>query len=221
MKPHRYMADQYEGNAEPDLELYARYGHVAYMHKATEGASHIDSAHARRVRRASALGLTVAHYHFARPDLGVPIGSEVRNFWLAVKPLFVAGDYLIVDLEREAPRGILETTRYEEAFAEALAKVSGHDRVLYADTDLLNRLRYRSGRAPRRVQQADYNLKRGRAPFAKPVWACQFTNGAYGARPHSLAGIGPCDVSLLRADVANVLRLRAWRRRRVLQKKRP
>lgn len=217
MRAYRYMADQYEDNAEPDLELYAHYGHTIYAHKASEGDYHIDSAHARRIRRAHLEGLTCVHYHFARPDLGLSMRREAALFWGVVKPTWQAGDYLAIDLERSKWAGLGATGDYLHEFATLLEGATGHTPLDYADTNYLRNLGQRNWLSRQRIWQADYNLTRGKLPWWRPVWACQFTDGVRGAHPHRLAGIGECDVSLLRLDVALALNRRFRRRRRQLK----
>lgn len=216
MRARRYMADQYEGNAEPDLELYAHYGHTIYAHKATEGVGHVDSRHKARAREAHRLGLTVVHYHFARPDEGQALW-EARNFRGSLEVgVFQPGDYLAIDLERQALNMWAPTYSYLVELYDAIVRETRHDPLIYANTDFLTNLGGGGWLGKRRIWQADYNLNRGKLPWRTPVWACQFTDGEQGARPHALAGIGECDVSLLRLDVALVLDARfRWRRRRV------
>ena len=208
LRSYRYFADQYEGNVEPDLDLYAHYGHTLYAHKASEGCYHIDRAHARRVRKAHSLGLSVLHYHFARPDEGGPAAREAGIFWSVVKPLWRPGDRLALDLEAR-PGARWEAARgYPELLWNAVHRTSGQNPLIYGSTSFL------TGEVPRALLrkharwEAAYGPMPGRGPWRRHWWAWQQTDGIVGPKPHACAGIGDCDVSLLYLPVAVAIRAR-------------
>ena len=215
----RYFADQYEGNSEPDLALYAHYGHTLYAHKASEGVAHIDSMHAQRVRRAHEQGLTVLHYHFCRPDQHASAAAEAAAFWRAVKPVWEPGDRLALDCETEGGRPWQGAPDYVPNLAAAVHRASGVYPWTYGSTFFLDTVIPRSFLNSNPRWQAAYGPKPGMAPWRKPWIAWQFTDGQVGPTPHAVAGIGECDVSMLALRLAVPLRLVVARRRRALKRK--
>lgn len=220
MRAFRYFTDQYEGNPEPDLERYAHYGHVLYAHKASEGCFHVDKRHAARVQRAHEQGLSVLHYHYCRPDEGKLPKLEAQAFWAAVKPLWRPGDYLALDTESGArewggPWGV-----YTPELWNQLHQISGHSALEYGSTDFLrSKLPVRFVRGLRRWEAA-YGPRPSWGPWHRPWWAWQLSDGQIGPQPHGLAGITSGDVSILRLDVALVLRARTARARAQARRRR-
>jgi GH25 family lysozyme M1 (1,4-beta-N-acetylmuramidase) len=217
MKPYRYFADQYERNPDPDLELYAHYGHVLYAHKASEGRYHVDRCHWRRTRHAHELGLTVLHYHYCRPDQrSVP--QEAVVFWDEARLTFQPGDYLALDFEQLA-LGMtpIEAAGYIANLAFELAQLSKHDPLVYGSTSFLTANVGRGLLVARRRWEAAYGPKPGWGVWRRPWWAWQASDGVYGPQPHRLAGIPAGDVSVLNQRTALVLNLRFSRRRRRVQ----
>lgn len=214
--PWRYVADQYEGNAEPDLALYAHYGHVLYAHKATEGTAHIDAMHAQRARRAHEQGLTVLHYHFCRPDQHASAAAEAAAFWRAVKPVYQPGDILALDCETEGGRPWVGSPDYVPNLAAAVHKASNVYPWTYGSTFFLDTVIPVSFLRKNPRWEAAYGPKPGRGRWGKPWAMWQFTDGQAGPTPHALAGIGECDISELSFRYGVPLRIRCERRRRRL-----
>lgn len=215
MANFRLFADQYEGNDEPNLAAYAHAGHCLYAHKATEGARHTDTAHERRVRRAHEQGLTVLHYHFVRPDEHNPVG-EVHRFWGAVTPVITRGDFVAFDYEKEAELPIdLYTPAYLEGLWNTFHALSRESAGVYGSSDFLAERTHAEWLRHRARWEANYSQRPGAGPWGKRPWAWQGSDGQEGPLPHSLEGIGACDVSELNLRTAATLRVRtAWRRRR-------
>lgn len=214
-----YMPDTYEGDAEPDWKLAARYGVNIVGLKASEGASHVDVRHAQRTKNAHGYGMTVVHYHYCRPNGTLSqTQAEARLFWRVVKPVFERGDYLALDFETTGSDPASLAT-YIERFWSTLAGLSGHDALIYGSTSFLAEHTRPAFLRRRRVWQAQYAAKPDGLPRGARRWAWQFTNGSIGPEPHRLAGFPSADVSRLSLRVAVVMRLRARRRRRAVQKR--
>ncbi|BBB00566.1 putative hydrolase [Actinacidiphila reveromycinica] len=96
------------------------------MVKATEGTSYINPKHTAQVAHARAAGVTVGHYHFARPG---SMSAQVAYFLqhAAAAP----GDVLALDWEDTGVSGA-----DKDAFIKALQKESPAHRVLlYCNVD--------------------------------------------------------------------------------------
>lgn len=205
--PWRLMADQYELNPEPNLHAYRQAGHRRYMHKVSEGLQHVDQAYARRIRAWHELGGYAVFYHFARPDEGPRPRAEGRRFVQLARPLMRPGDRFVIDAEPprngrwEAPRWYLE-----ELWSSIAARVPVNP-ALYGSTSFLKEFAAVSWLRRRRRHEAAYGPTPSLLPWVTPRWAWQFTNGTLGPEPHSLPGIGECDISLLNPGLAFADRL--------------
>lgn len=218
LKPYRYMADQYEGDPEPNLEEYMAAGHVAYAHKATEGVTHIDTAHARRVRRAHEVGLVVVHYHFARPDTYSAPRVEAGAFWRAVRPLWRPGDRLALDLEPCPGKAWPDRAGYAQALYVAVHAVAEIAPAVYGSTSFLRTKLPIGWLRWRRRWEAAYGPPPPNRPWMTPRWAWQFSDGQTGPYPHHLAGIPRGDISTISLPFALACRTRTARRRRRVRK---
>jgi GH25 family lysozyme M1 (1,4-beta-N-acetylmuramidase) len=219
MRELRYMADVYEGNTVRSLIDYFNAGRTIIALKATEGQSHIDVHHAERARTAHGQGGTVLHYHFGRPDTGDSPWSEADAFIRAVRPTWVPGDYLALDIET-ATRDLTPADGvWCERFAHRCHETFGATPVVYANESTLQTTLARMKVPGERYWVAKYGPGQPSLPHGKRVWAWQFTDGQFGKTPHSAPGIGACDQSLLPLWVALPLRARTFRRRGVRSRK--
>lgn len=197
-----------------DVHEYAHWGRVLLALKTTEGVHHDDTAYAARVRWAHALGLTVLHYHFARPDLDTTPTDEATHFCHTIIPHLHPGDYLCVDVERTLTKGSGLTFKWVEDFCGLVHHLTGHTPIVYANESTLNTL-LRKLRVPgQRYWVAKYGEGKPSLPRGMNVWAWQYTDGTIGPMPHDGPGIGPCDNSIMSRKFGLTLRLRTLRRRR-------
>jgi len=213
MQNFRLFADQYEGNPEPNLAEYAHAGHVFYAHKATEGVAHVDAAHIRRARHAHEQGLTVMHYHFCRPDQRDPV-REMRQFWNVSRLSWLPGDFVALDFEPESGHDAnLWTPGYLESVWDHLHATTTEGARVYGSTSFLAGHAREVWLRKRPVWAAQYGNDPGSGSWGRHWWAWQRSDGAVGPEPHTLAGIGVCDVSQLNMVTALALAVRARRRR--------
>lgn len=197
------MADVSSNNGSIDLDAYANAGHVAIAIKATEGTNYTNPAHPSWCNWAHRRGLTVCHYHFARPSRR-NITAEVDLFHRISRRAWRAGDYLVLDLEKQEGGS---PANYADRFLEQL-KPLGHPLVLYTYRAFWNEHRLATVRLPGgRVWMADYS-----EPLSNEHhWAKQYTDGEQGPLPHHYAGIGDCDGSVLNPTTAALLHVRKIR----------
>lgn len=93
---------------------------------ATDGAKFTSLAHATQSRAAHDAGLNVWHYHFARPeDTASTVGAEALHLWTTVRPVWQAGDRLVLDVERMHPDGPAALTEYVRRLDQAVYRVTG------------------------------------------------------------------------------------------------
>lgn len=207
MKASRYMADISSNNGPVDIARYSRAGHVAIAIKASEGRGYKNPFHMEQCATAHSFGLTVAHYHFARPGAR-SISDEIANFRNAYMRGWRPGDYLVLDLEVvEGPNPRV----YAEEFISQLERATGHPVVLYTyeayRKEHLENLTFPG----KRMWVAKYSDP---APTGS-LWAWQYTDGVDGPEPHFYSGIGKSDGSILNWGVSFRLAIRKKRTRKV------
>lgn len=219
MNQSRYFSDIYEGTRGIAMDEYAHSGRVLLALKATEGIGHVDVIHKSRTARAHAYGLTVLHYHFARPDDNRSPADEAGHFAREVKPVLRPGDYLCLDIERFRPEGSATTVAWCEQFCTLVHGYTGHSPIVYASESVLA-----APLAPLRVPGERYWVaKYGPGPVKlarrRHLFAWQYTDGAVGPLPRIGPGIGACDNSIMSRRMGWVLRARTLRRRRGVSNK--
>ena len=210
---YKYFADTYNGTEHVDLAQYAQAGHSLLGVKASEGMAFVDAWHALRSRAAHAHGLTVLHYHFARPDEGNSPLTEAAFFTRVVKPLWVPGDYVCLDMERGVHGLSFDDVVWVEHFCRMVKRWLGATPIVYANESTLNGVLLDLRVPGERRWVARYDSAERAHIRRGSRWAEQFTDGSLGRAPRSAAGIGPCDMSELNRVTAVALRLRTLRRR--------
>lgn len=207
MRNFRYFADISSNNGTVDIGEYAAAGHALIAIKATEGATYVNAAHKAQSDEAHRHGLTVAHYHFCRPGR-TSIGDELTNFRRQYLRGWRKGDYVVLDLEIASEGEDLGV--YARAFTAEIVRHTGHPPIIY--TYLSFRADHLAGVhfSGNRWWMADYTARQPE----NASWGWQFTDGVNGPQPHTMSGIGQCDVSLLNRPLALRLWVRKQRRGR-------
>jgi lysozyme len=185
------------GNSHFDAKAYRKAGHVVIGNKATEGKTFTSSTWAMWTRQAHAAGISVIHYHFARPDDGNSPEQEAAHFVATIRPLLQHGDWVALDYERFTGRGSSADAEWCNAFWQYVHKAIGYRCWLYASRSVLQVLVESGKLRIKRFWDADWGDS---ADFkAPPFWtiARQRSNGVSGPEPHSITGVGRCDVDKL------------------------
>lgn len=212
--PARYMADLSNNNRLADplavFRAYYKAGHRVIALKATEGVGgrqaqdtpSTDSPRSSgigrqvvypdRVHAAHQAGLTVIHYHFARPDHHRTPEAEAHDFLSYIKPHYRKGDKVALDLEVQPIPG-LDLNGYAAGFANLARRAVGAQHGwLYSYTAFIAQHHLRTPKGWR-LWLANYS-----APVPHPgAWTHQYTDGHLGPGPHKLPGVGVADVSLM------------------------
>lgn len=195
MNPSLYFADVSSNNDPIDIEEYASAGHVMLMIKATEGVDYANPFHRGWSLRCGLHHVAVAHYHFARPDEANRPIAEAHHFLAATEGLRGPRDYLVCDIERGTPDGFSHDPAWHRAFDHTIRAYSRFKSILYASRSTISISPHWWWDEPKRVHVADWSTGPDAWPFGSTLWARQFTDGTTGPGPHSLPGIGQCDVS--------------------------
>lgn len=197
----RIIADVSSNNGSVDLASY-RGGRNRITSrrllivKRTEGVGFEDPGSADLVKRAHAHGITVMHYHFARPDNHPLPHPEAEYFASVVKPTLGKRDGVILDFET----GLGQVSNsaciaYCAGFHSLIRGLLGRDLVGYANPNYLNTIGPGLGNAIRRWWIAEYGSTLHKPSWIRKLWGWQYTDGAVGPWPHAVAGIGHSDLS--------------------------
>lgn len=201
--PTKEFADLSNNNGLFDAAEYRRTGHVIVALKASEGAGFTDPKHRGWALAAGLHHIAVVHYHFARPDQGTSGAEEADHFLAATHGLLGPRDYVVYDGERAAngafgldPAHCADFDRYIQAHTRfhTILYASASELTAHGQDALVGE--------NRRDWCADYsNHPDTHAPGHICVMR-QFTDSVHGPTPHSVPGVGPCDVDVMRGEFA-------------------
>src|SRR5205807_2121569 len=110
-------------------------------------------------------------------------------------------DYLVLDLERATPRGWKHDPAWSLSFDDYVQSRSRFHTILYANRSTLELGDNWLVGDNKRVWVADWSTDRDYAPPGYSVAFRQFTDGVLGPEPHSLPGVGRCDVNRMSREI--------------------
>lgn len=167
-------------------------GIFAIIHKATQGIRFVDPDFAENRKKALAAGLRVGAYHFG---VAGDADAQAEHF------LSVAGkdSLLVLDFEGN-PQGQDMTLLEAEHFVHHIHAVTGRYPGLYSGHTIKKAIQQAGITRPDQTELskcwfwiAQYN-DAPLIPKGWPGWTLwQYTDGAHGPEPHTVAGIGRCD----------------------------
>lgn len=200
MTPSPVFADLSSNNPIPDYDAYVAAEHVVVAIKATEGTSYVNPDHRAECLEFGRRHVTIVHYHFARPDLNDSAASEARHFLEVALPLTGGRDYLALDLERATPAGWQADPAWAAEFRRHVRLASRFDPILYASRSTLQLAGFPHAWEDGRVWDADWSSQSDFVFAGGSVAIRQTSDGVYGPEPHSVAGVGQCDVNVARGQ---------------------
>ena len=167
-------------------------GVVGVICKATQGTSYKDPTYSGRRTAALSAGLLWGAYHFGT---AADVDHQVANF---LGKVGLSGDMLYaMDYEKneQTPANTMSLAQARE-FLRKLDQSIGRPGVVYGGRWMKEHLgnQHDAFLGSNRLWFAQY----GSAPQIPPTWSSywlwQFTDGHHGPQPHSIAGIGNCDI---------------------------
>jgi lysozyme len=185
-----------------DYDAVVNDGIVGVIYKATEGTSYTDPTYVSQQHAAKSVGLKWGAYHFAD---GSDVEAQIDNFLRFAAPdpdeLFCldwednGSDTMPLDCVKEWIDAV--ETRLGRPNECVLYGGNTIKEALGDDVDeFLSR---------RRLWLCQY----GNTPEVQVswdrYWIWQFTDGVYGPSPHSVDGVGPCDVSAYGGDAVQLM----------------
>jgi len=174
-----------------DYDAVKADGIVGVIYKATEGGSYTDSTYVQQQHAAKAAGLCWGAYHFADSS---DVDAQVRNFMGFACPdpdeLFCldwednGGDTMSVEQARE---WITQVETQLNRPGECVIYGGNTLKEAGIDSDPFF--------GARRLWLCQYGSTPSWPDCWETYWLWQFTDGVYGPSPHSIDGVGPCDIS--------------------------
>ncbi len=170
----------------------AQAGVLGVIQKATQGFTFKDPTYAGNMKKAAAAGLLFGAYHFG--TAGDPVAQA--EFFLSA-----AGDagLLVLDFEPN-PQGHDMSLLEAEQFVHHVFAQTGRYPGLYSGHTVKEALAAAGIASPGQTELSKcwlWYARYGAPPLIPKVWdrwsLWQYTDGAAGQEPHSVAGIGRCD----------------------------
>jgi lysozyme len=175
-----------------DYDAVKRDGIVGVIYKATEGTSYTDPTYVGQQRAAKEAGLKWGAYHFAN---GSDVEQQVDNFMQFACP--DPDELFCLDWE-DNPGGskmsLSQAKQWITMVEDALERPG--ECVIYGGNTLKEMVPdddefFRS----RRLWLCQYGSTPVLPEAWNRYWLWQFTDGQVGPSPHSIDGIGPCDIN--------------------------
>jgi len=177
-----------DDGSEIDWGAAKRDGIWGVIYKATESDDYVDPTYDESRRQAKAVGLLWGAYHFFRPG---NVQRQVDHFLENAMP--GPDTLLVLDHEDEGC-----SVQDVKEFLRLVEQQTGQRPALYSGNVIKEQLgnRIDSYLAGTRLWLAQYGSE-AEAPATWPrgPWLWQFTDGNVGPSPHSINGIGRCDIN--------------------------
>ena len=167
-------------------------GIVGVIYKATDDTTYNDPTYRSQKLAAKAAGLKWGSYHFAHPG---SISGQITNYLNFAQP--EPDEIFCLDWENanDGTMSSLEAKEWIEGVELALHRP--RQCVIYSGNSAKERL----GSSPhaffgaRRLWLAQYSSTPTVQASWSTYWLWQFTDGQVGPQPHSIPGVGPCDIN--------------------------
>lgn len=181
-----------------DYGRVADDGILGVIYKATQGTGYTDPTYVDQQKAAKAAGLLWGAYHFAD---GADVNGQVANFLSYACP--DPDELFCLDWE-DNPGGtkmsVTQVKQWVEAVEDALKRPG--QCVIYAGNTAKEALGSKVDPwfGARRLWLCQYGSTPVVQASWKTYWLWQFTDGVYGPQPHSVDGVGPCDINSYKGD---------------------
>src|SRR5215831_18957190 len=160
------------------------------IYKATEGGSYTDPTYVSQQQAAKKAGLKWGAYHFADSS---NIDNQIANFMHFACP--DPDELFCLDWEDNGGDTMsLDNVKKWVAAVEGQLDRAGQC-VIYGGNTIKEKGKGDSFLTSRRLWLCQYGSTPSLPDGYHDYWLWQFTDGAYGPSPHSINGIGPCDIN--------------------------
>jgi lysozyme len=176
-----------------DYDAVKAAGIVGVIYKATEGQSYTDDTYVSQQHAAKAAGLKWGAYHFAD---GSSTQGQVDNFMRFANP--DPDELFCLDWEdNPSGAGKMSAAGAEEWISEVEARLNRPLQcVIYSGNTAKEEL---DGTdeffGARRLWLCQYGSSPSWQESWDKPWLWQYTDGVVGPQPHTIPGVGPCDIN--------------------------
>lgn len=177
-----------------DYDAVKRDGIVGVIYKASEGQTYTDPTYVQQQRAAKSAGLLFGSYHFADAS---NVHGQIDNYLRFACP---DGDELFCLDWEDNPTGngmmsLADVKTWIEEVERALNRPG--ECVVYSGNTAKDQLgdTVDTFLGSHRLWLAQYSSTPSWQKSWDSYFLWQFTDGEYGAMPHSIDGVGPCDIN--------------------------
>jgi lysozyme len=167
-------------------------GMVGVIFKATEGSGYTDPTYVQQQQSAKAAGLKWGAYHFAT---AATTSAQIDNFMRYASP--DPDELFCLDWE-DYGDNTMSLSAVKEWIAEVEKQLDREGEcVLYSGNTAKEALGddVDTFLGARRLWLCQYGSEPKWQKSWKAFWAWQFTDGISGPQPHSVSGVGACDIN--------------------------
>lgn len=185
-----------------DYAQVKREGIVGVIYKATEGTGYTDPTYVQQQKAAKGLGLKWGAYHFATAS---NLSGQIDNFLSYASP--DPDELFCLDWEDYgADTMSLQSVKTWITEVENALHRPG-ECVLYSGNTVKEALgnRIDTFLSERRLWLAQYGSNPVCQNSWDNYWLWQFTDGIIGPQPHTIDGIGPCDINSYDGDADHLI----------------
>lgn len=200
---HPMVVDLSHWDPADSFEKAKADGIVGCIYKASEGGGYTDSTYVSQQHAAKAAGLCWGAYHFAD---GSNVTGQIDNFMNFACP--DRDELFALDWEdNPSGNGKMSVSQAKEWITEVENQLGRPEEcVIYGGNTLKEMIDGPDDFfAARRLWLCQYGSQAVLPDCWDEYWLWQFTDGVYGPTPHSIDGIGPCDINSYDAGSAEQL----------------
>ena len=184
-----------------DYNAVRAAGIVGVIYKATEGTGYTDDTYVSQQHAAKAVGLKWGAYHFADAS---DVNRQISNFMNFAAPdpdeLFCLDweDYGSNTMSADNVKRWISGVESQLGRPGECVIYSGNTakELIHGDDDFFG---------SRRLWLAQYGSTPQWQESWDTYWLWQYTDGNYGPSPHSIDGIGPCDINSFAGTPAELI----------------
>lgn len=168
-------------------------GIVGVIYKATEGSGYRDPTYVSQQKAAKKAGIKWGAYHFAN---GESVTSQVANFLTFAAP--DPDELFCLDWEDNPSGSKMSLAQVKDWITQVETALNRPDEcVIYGGNTIKEALGDSSDPffARRRLWLCQYASSPVIPECWDTYWLWQFTDGQVGPNPHTIDGIGPCDIN--------------------------
>lgn len=175
-------------------------GFIGVIYKATEGQSYSDPTYVQQQAAAKHVGLLWGAYHFAD---GSNVQGQIENFLRFACP--DPDELFCLDWEDNGgdTMSLADVKTWIKAVETALGRPG--ECVLYGGNTIKERGNGDPFITARRLWLCQYGSEAELPEGYDRYWLWQYTDGVYGPQPHSVPGIGPCDINHYEGEASRLV----------------